>query len=33
VARLLPCWWSLGCDYVLFDADAEHVNDLPTWDW
>lgn len=23
----------LGCDYVLFDADAEQVNDLPTWDW
>lgn len=21
------------CGYVLFDADAEQVNDLPTWDW
>jgi hypothetical protein len=21
------------CDYVLFDADAEQVDDLPTWDW
>jgi hypothetical protein len=23
----------LGCDYVLFDADADQVGDLPTWDW
>jgi len=23
----------LGCDFVLFDADAEQVDDLPTWDW
>jgi hypothetical protein len=23
----------LGCDYVLFDADAEQVAALPTWDW
>jgi hypothetical protein len=22
----------LGCDYVLFDADADRVGDLPTWD-
>jgi hypothetical protein len=22
-----------GCDYVLFDADADRVDDLPTWDW
>lgn len=22
-----------GCDYVLFDADAVRVDDLPTWDW
>jgi hypothetical protein len=21
-----------GCDYVLFDADADTVTDLPTWD-
>ena len=24
---------ALGCDYVLFDADADQVGDLPTWDW
>jgi hypothetical protein len=24
---------ALGCDYVLFDADANRVDDLPTWDW
>jgi hypothetical protein len=23
----------LDCDYVLFDADAEQVDDLPRWDW
>ncbi len=23
----------LDCDYVLFDADASQVEDLPTWDW
>jgi hypothetical protein len=23
----------LGCDYVLFDRDAERVDDLPTWNW
>ncbi len=23
----------LGCDYVLFDADADQVGDLSTWDW
>ena len=22
-----------GCDYVLFDADADQVDDLPAWDW
>ena len=22
-----------GCDYVLFDADADRVDDLPSWDW
>ena len=22
-----------GCDYVLLDADADRVDDLPTWDW
>jgi hypothetical protein len=22
-----------GCDYVRFDADADQVGDLPTWDW
>jgi hypothetical protein len=22
-----------GCDYVLLDADAGRVNDLPAWDW
>jgi hypothetical protein len=22
-----------GRDYVLFDADADRVGDLPTWDW
>ena len=22
-----------GCDYVLFDADADRVDDLPVWDW
>ena len=24
---------ALGCAYVLFDRDAEVVNDLPSWDW
>ncbi len=24
---------TLGCDCVLFDADADQVGDLPTWDW
>lgn len=23
----------LDCDYVLFDADADQVDDLPIWDW
>ncbi len=23
----------LDCDYVRFDADADRVDDLPTWDW
>ena len=23
----------LGCDYVLFDADAEETDELPRWDW
>jgi hypothetical protein len=22
-----------GCDYVLFDQDADVLDDLPTWDW
>jgi hypothetical protein len=22
-----------GCDYVLFDADGDRVDDLPGWDW
>ncbi len=22
-----------GCDYVLFDSDAETVEGLPVWDW
>lgn len=22
-----------GCDYVLLDADADRVDDLPVWDW
>jgi hypothetical protein len=22
-----------GCDYVLFDTDADQIGDLPTWDW
>ena len=22
-----------GCDFVLFDADADQVGDLPSWDW
>jgi len=22
-----------GCDYVLFDDDADQVGDLSTWDW
>jgi len=22
-----------GCDYVLFDADAARIDDLPAWDW
>lgn len=24
---------ALGCDYVLFDADGPHVDDLPRWEW
>lgn len=24
---------SLGCDYVLFDADADEDPRLPTWNW
>lgn len=24
---------ALGCDCVPFDADADQVVDLPTWDW
>ncbi|MEJ3741791.1 hypothetical protein WEI85_00615 [Actinomycetes bacterium KLBMP 9797] len=23
----------LGCQYVLFDRDAEQVDELPTWQW
>jgi hypothetical protein len=23
----------LGCDYILFDNDADREPDLPTWDW
>lgn len=23
----------LGCEYVLFDQDADRINELPTWDW
>lgn len=23
----------LDCDYVRFDADADTVEDLPTWEW
>lgn len=22
-----------NCDYVLFDADADRVDELPVWDW
>ena len=22
-----------GCAYVLFDADADRIDALPTWDW
>jgi hypothetical protein len=22
-----------ACDYVLFDQDADVIDDLPTWDW
>lgn len=22
-----------GCDYVLFDTDADRVDELPVWDW
>ena len=24
---------ALGCAYVLFDRDAEVIDDLPSWDW
>lgn len=24
---------NLGCDYVLFDRDADIIDDLPHWDW
>jgi hypothetical protein len=23
----------VGCDYVLFDRDADCIDELPTWDW
>jgi hypothetical protein len=24
---------AMDCDYVLFDADADQVGDLPAWQW
>ena len=24
---------AMDCDYVLFDANADQVDDLPTWPW
>jgi hypothetical protein len=24
---------SRGCDYVLFDADADTIDELPAWEW
>lgn len=23
----------LGCDWINFDADADRLDDLPTWEW
>ena len=30
IQRYARTW---NCDYVLFDADADRVDDLPVWDW
>lgn len=30
IQRYARAW---DCDYVLFDADADCVDDLPVWDW
>jgi len=24
---------AMDCDYVLFDADADQIDDLPAWQW
>ena len=33
-ALAIQCYGrALGCDDVLYDADADQVGDLPTWDW
>lgn len=30
IQRYARTW---NCDYVLLDADADRVDDLPVWDW
>lgn len=30
IQRYARAW---DCDYVLFDADADRVEELPAWDW
>ena len=33
VLRILRYARAAGCDYVLFEADADQIDALPTWDW
>lgn len=33
VLRVLEYAHRLGCRYVLFDSDADRVDDLPEWSW
>jgi hypothetical protein len=30
IQRYARLW---DCDHVLFDADADRVDDLPVWNW
>lgn len=33
IQRIIDFARSLGCEYVLFDRDADVIDDLPHWDW